>query len=143
MCYINYKQQKQNKIELEPAMRSGNMIDKGSVFSMRRRRMQIVLACFVVLIGLYIASGSGLLGVFGSNTQAYSDVPSSHYAYEHVQRLNDEGILGNVECSSPKFCPADPTDRKTAAVWIIRMVMEATPPYVSNPRFSDVNAGDW
>ena len=118
-------------------------MDKGSVFSMRRRRMQIVLASLFVLIGLYIASGSGLLAIFGSNTQAYSDVPSSHYAYEHVQRLNDEGILGNVECSSPKFCPADPTDRKTAAVWIIRMVMEGTPPYVSNPRFSDVDAGDW
>ena len=143
MCYINCKQYKPKKIELELAMRSGDKVDKGSVFSVRRRRMQIVLASLFVLIGLYIASGSGLLATFSSAGQAYSDVPSSHYAYEHVQRLHDEGVLGNVECPSGKFCPADSTDRKTAAVWIIRMIMDGQPTTVSNSRFSDVDAGDW
>ena len=123
---------------------SGQSIsDKGHWFSLRRRRMQLVIAAAVVLIGLLAATGTGLLTSFGSSNQAYSDLSPSHYAYEHVQRLHGEGILGNVECPSGKFCPADSTDRKTAAVWIIRTIMEDTPPYVSNSRFSDVNAGDW
>ena len=124
-------------------MASQNTIDKSRWFLLHRRRMQIVLASLFVLIGLYIASGSGLLATFSSAGQAYSDVPSSHYAYEHVQRLHAEGVLGNVECSSGKFCPADALDRQTAAVWIIRTVMDEQPATVSNSRFSDVNAGDW
>ncbi len=143
MCYINCKQYEPKKIEFGAAMKSGGMVDKGSVFSMRHRRMQIVLASLFVLIGLYIASGSGLLATFSSDGQAYSDIPSSHYAYEQVQRLHAEGVLGNMECSSGKFCPADSTDRKTAAVWIIRTVMDEQPATVSNSRFSDIDAGDW
>ena len=110
---------------------------------MRRRRMQLILVSLFVLIGLYIASGSGLLTIFGSDDRAYSDVPPSHYAYTHVQRLHDEGISGNVECPSGKFCPSDSLNRQTAAVWIIRTVMEGAPPYVSTSMFSDVDAGDW
>ena len=117
--------------------------DKGSVFSLRRRRMQIVLVSLFVLIGLYTASGSGLLTIFGSDDRAYSDVPPNHYAYEDIQRLHDEDILGNVECPSGKFCPADSLNRKTAAVWIIRTIMDEQPATVSNSRFSDVDAQNW
>ena len=125
-------------------MKGRSTSEKGHWFSLRRRRMQLVLAGLFVLAGLYIASGFGLLTSFGSSDQAYLDVPPSHYAYEHVQRLAGEDILGNVECPAAKsFCPGDPLDRQTAAVWLIRMIMDETPPYVSSSRFSDVAAGDW
>ena len=105
--------------------------------------MQIVLAVLTILIGLYIASGSGLLAIFGSSGQAYSDVPSSHYAYEHVQRLDGEGVFDDTECASGKLCLADTIDRETAAVWIIRIVMNGNPNPISTSRFSDIEASSW
>ena len=125
-------------------MKSGNLIDKGSVLSLRRRRMQIVLAGLFILIGLYVASGSGLLETFGSSSQTYSDVPPSHYAYEHVQRLGNEGVFDGTDCSSSgQFCITELVDRETTAVWIIRTITDDTPSSVSNSRFSDVDVSDW
>ena len=125
-------------------MKSKNLINKGSVLSLRRRRMQIILAGLFILIGLYVASGSGLLATFGSSSQLYSDVPPSHYAYEHVQRLGDEGVFDGTECSSSgQFCITELVDRETTAVWIIKTITDDTPSGVSNSRFSDVSVGDW
>ena len=43
--------------------------DKGSIFSLRRRRIQIVLAAAVIFIGLLITTGVDLLSIFGSSNQ--------------------------------------------------------------------------
>ena len=117
--------------------------NKGGSFSLRRRRMQIALVGIFALAGLYVASSTGLLAIFASGNQIYSDVPPNHYSYKHVQYLGGEGILGDVECAPGKFCPGEPLNRRTAAVWIIGSIMEGTPAYVSNSRFSDIDASDW
>ena len=126
-------------------MKRRSTSEKGHWLSLRRRRIQLVLAGLFVLAGLYVASGSGLLISFGSSNQAYLDVPPSHYAYGHVQRLAAEDILEASGCPTDKhFCPGHPFDRQTAAVWLIRMAMdESILPHVSNSRFSDVDDNDW
>ena len=50
-------------------MSGQSIADKGHWFSWRRRRMQLVIAAAVVLIGLLAATGTGLLSIFGSGNQ--------------------------------------------------------------------------
>ena len=70
---------------------------------------------------------------------AYSDVPADAYYAVPVQSLDADGVFVGTLCDDG-FCPSEPIDRKTMAVWTVRVVDGQDPPAVSRTRFDDVNA---
>ena len=68
----------------------------------------------------------------------YSDVPADTYYTVPVQTLGADGVFDGTLCDDG-FCPNDPIDRKTMAVWTVRVVEGQDPPAISRTRFDDVN----
>ena len=62
----------------------------------------------------------------------YSDVEAEYYdedkagpagaVYDSVNRLRELGIFEDTDCGDNKFCPDNPVDRKTFAVWLVRVL---------------------
>ena len=55
-----------------------------------------------------------------------------------VSTLAGQGVFAGTECADG-FCPRDPIDRKTMAVWIVRVLDGQNPAAVSESRFDDVD----
>ncbi len=53
--------------------------------------------------------------------------------------LAEQGVLAGTLCESG-FCPDDAIDRKTMAVWVVRMLDGQEPAAVSESRFNDVSS---
>ena len=68
----------------------------------------------------------------------YSDVAEGGVHYDDIMALAYQGILVGTDCGDNLFCPDDPIDRKTMAVWVVRVLDEQDPPAGSS-RFPDVN----
>ena len=62
---------------------------------------------------------------------AYYSVP--------VSTLSEFGVFVGTQCGAG-FCPGDPIDRKTMAVWIVRVLDGEDPEATSGSRFDDVDA---
>ena len=77
-----------------------------------------------------------------AQTGGFSDVPDGTYYSEPVAALAGLGVptgceeFGGFDDSS--FCPQQPIDRKTMAVWAVRVLDGADPPRGLS-RFPDVN----
>ena len=72
------------------------------------------------------------------DSAAYSDVsPTAYYAVP-VAALAEQGIFDGTECAEG-FCPGDPIDRKTMAVWVVRVLDGEDPAPPSQARFDDVD----
>ena len=61
------------------------------------------------------------------------------YYSEPVAALTAMGVFAGTECDAG-FCPGEAIDRKTMAVWTVRVLTGQDPPTVSQTRFSDVDA---
>ena len=72
----------------------------------------------------------------------FGDVAGGAYYSEPVAALAAMGVFGGTECGGG-FCPDEPIDRKTMAVWTVRVVTGQDPPAVSLARFDDVDAGSF
>ena len=72
----------------------------------------------------------------------FTDVTSgSHKA--NIEALAEMGLFEGTECGEQQFCPDDPANRWTVAVWIVRALDGADPPPVAESRFADVDDDEW
>ena len=95
-----------------------------------------VVVIAVVAASLAVASA----GPAAAQARGYHDVPSDAYYSAAVSALGAQGVFDRTECAGGGFCPDDPIDRKTMAVWIVRMLDRADPLLISESRFDDVEA---
>ena len=68
----------------------------------------------------------------------FCDVPVDAYYSTPVTHLHDEGVLDDTLCAAG-FCPLEPVDRRTMAVWIVRALDGTDPPPLASSRFDDVD----
>lgn len=102
---------------------------------MRKRRTGAVLAALILAALLAHASPVAAQ----QDARAYPDTPADAYYAEPVARLSEQGLFAGTLCDGG-FCPDDAIDRKTMAVWVVRMLDGQDPAPVSEPRFDDVDA---
>ena len=60
-----------------------------------------------------------------------------------VDALAQAGQFDGSLCGEDMFCPNEPIDRSTMAVWLIRALDDSEPPATGESRFADVDAGQW
>ena len=70
----------------------------------------------------------------------FGDVAGDAYYSEPVAALAAAGVFAGTECGQGLFCPGEPIDRKTMAVWTVRVLTGQNPPAVLQARFADVDA---
>ena len=82
--------------------------------------------------------GSG--GASAGSTQGVRlcDVAAGAYYAAPVARLHSGGVLGGTLCEEG-FCPSQAMDRKTMAVWLVRLLDGKDPEPVTASRFDDVD----
>ena len=102
--------------------------------SVRRFVSVLAVTAAVAASVAVVASGSaaGQLGGFG-------DVAWGAYYAVPVSTLAEQGVFAGTECGEG-FCPDKPIDRKTMAVWIVRVLDDKEPSAVPRTRFNDVEA---
>ena len=100
-----------------------------------RRRLSAAAATAVL-----VASALAFSPPAAAQTQPFPDVSEGTYYSEPVARLADNGIFDGTECAQGMFCPGEPIDRKTMAVWTVRALDGADPAQVSQTRFTDVSS---
>ena len=107
---------------------------------MQKMRYVAVMVLLAVWASL-LASASSVAAQQGSGEGggAYPDTPADAYFAEPVAQLKDRGVFEGTLCGDG-FCPSDPIDRKTVAVWVVRMLDGEDPPAVSESRFDDVDS---
>lgn len=104
----------------------------------KRVRLKVrVLALAATLTAGYVILGAATAAAQESGP--YPDVPSDAYYTAAVQELADKGVFAGTECDEG-FCPDDPIDRATMAVWTVRVLDGADPLPVTATRFTDVDA---
>ena len=127
-----------------------------------RGRFAGVLLVVVLLCGVSAGSVSAQVNSSTASSDSdeadrYSDVPrwsdsdrfepASEPISEKITRLRSMGIFEGTECGEDRFCPFDPVDRKTFAVWMVRVLDgDDAPDFVRapagagtpRPRFADV-----
>ena len=69
----------------------------------------------------------------------FDDAAENAYYSVPVAALAESGVFAGTECAEG-FCPDDPIDRKTMAVWVVRVLDGEEPPAVTESRFDDVDA---
>jgi len=72
----------------------------------------------------------------------FGDVAEGTYYSVPVAALAESGVFAGTECDDG-FCPDDPIDRKTMAVWVVRVLDGADPAAVTESRFDDVDAASF
>lgn len=71
----------------------------------------------------------------------FDDVPADAYYSTPIAELAQAGVFEGTGCETG-FCPDEPIDRKTIAVWVVRILDGQDPHPVTESRFDDVNS-DW
>ncbi len=77
--------------------------------------------------------------VAAQDNAPFADTPTDAYYTVPVSALAADGVFAGTECDEG-FCPREPIDRKTMAVWVVRVLDGADPPAISQSRFDDVDA---
>ena len=73
-----------------------------------------------------------------AQTSGFGDVPNDTYFATPVADLHAEGVFNDTLCEEG-FCPGVPIDRRTMAVWTIRVLDGEDPPAITQSRFDDVD----
>lgn len=89
------------------------------------------IAAFLAVAGPAVSQGARL-----------EDVPEDAYYSQPATILAGLSVLDGTLCEDG-FCPGEPIDRKTLAVWTVRMLDRRDPPAVSEAHFDDVDAGSF
>ena len=97
------------------------------------------LCSFAVLFAL----AAGLVATVAAPAAAQgdpllADVPDDAYYTVPVTELANDGVFAGTGCDTG-FCPGEPMDRATMAVWMVRVLDGQDPPAVSQTRFNDVD----
>lgn len=92
-----------------------------------------------VVVGIAAAVFASLLaaGPATAQTGMFDDVPDDAYYSVSVAALAEDGVFAGTECDEG-FCPGEPIDRATMAVWSVRVLDGVDPPPVASTRFEDV-----
>ena len=96
-------------------------------------RGQGISRCVVVAEGRHVQVDLKPVAAQGG----FIDVPGGVYYSVPVMTLAEQGVFASTEWGSG-FCPDAPIDRKTMAVWIVRVLDGKDPERVSESRFNDV-----
>ena len=99
-------------------------------------RFAAVVAAAVMSTALAVA------GPAAAQAGGYEDVPEDAYFSVPVSALAQRGVFSGTGCGEG-FCPDEPLDRKTMAVWIVRVLDDQDPPAVTQSRFNDVDASSF
>ena len=110
--------------------------------AMRKRRTAAVLALILASLLVPASPVAAQQGGNGQDAGPYPDTPVGAFYAEPVAQLAERGVFAGTLCESG-FCPDDPTDRKTMAVWVVRMLDEQDPAPVTQSRFDDVSSGSF
>ena len=73
---------------------------------------------------------------------AFSDVPTEGVHAPAIAALATDGLFVDTECGPDQFCPHEPIQRSTMAIWLIRILGDH-PPTVGDSRFDDIAHGQW
>lgn len=75
----------------------------------------------------------------------FDDVPEDAFFSDAVAELADDGVFEGTECDDDgsRFCPDEPIDRKTMAVWTVRALDGRNPFVVAGTRFDDVDGSSF
>ena len=73
-----------------------------------------------------------------AQTAGFSDVPQDAYYAKPVADLHAQGVFDGTLCEAG-FCPRQAIDRKTMAVWTVRVLDGQDPPPITRSRFDDVD----
>ena len=76
------------------------------------------------------------------NTSPYSDTSTSTHK-PAILELATQGILQSTECGPQLFCPAQPIQRWTMAVWLVRLLDSSEPDPTATSRFADIDPHKW
>ena len=107
-----------------------------------RRRLARRAATRLVASAIVAAVAAVGLATTAAAQSGFTDVTSgSHKA--NIEALAEMGLFEGTECGEQQFCPADPANRWTVAVWIVRALDGADPPPVTESRFADVDDDEW
>ena len=102
----------------------------------------IVAAVAAVGLATTAAAQDGYTDVTSLSHKANTDVTSlSHKA--NIEALSEMGLFEGTECGEQQFCPDEPANRWTVAVWIVRALDGGDPPPVTESRFADVDDDGW
>ena len=71
--------------------------------------------------------------------EPYQDSPPDAHYWEALNTLVRDGVFEGTDCEDG-FCPDEPLDRATMAVWTVRFLDDADPSPVTSTRFADVDA---
>ena len=74
---------------------------------------------------------------YNSPTPTFTDVPASHWAYGHIERMHQLGITGGCSTSPMRYCPDASVSRSQMAVFLCRAAGK-TPLNSPTPTFTDV-----
>ena len=85
-----------------------------------------------------LATGPGVVAF--AQPGGFGDVAGDAYYSEPVAALAAMGVFAGTECDAG-FCPDGPIDRKTMAVWVVRVLdgSDPAPTFGTGSRFVDVN----
>ena len=91
----------------------------------------VVAAATVAIIGAAALPAA-------AQTAGFGDVPQDAYYATPVADLHTNGVFNGTLCDDG-FCPSEPMDRKTMAVWTVRVLDGQDPPPITRSRFNDVD----
>ena len=110
---------------------------------MSMRSLGWLVAVFAVAtVAVGVASPGAALAQSGEpveESEQFADVPRDTYFWVPVALLARRGMFDGTGCYEG-FCPDAAMDRKTMAVWVVRLLDEWDPWPVSESRFDDVDA---
>ncbi len=110
-----------------------------SSYRIRQLTVRVTITWLLVMgfLGAPVAAQPSPGGA-GDGPGGYPDVPGGAYYAEPVAALAAEGVFEDTGCPEG-FCPDALIDRKTMAVWVVRMLDGADPSNDLISRFEDVD----
>lgn len=132
----------------------GRGVSGGLVLGLRglvvRRLLAVCVAAVTATAGLSLGAGPvlGQSGGLEPNLSAYPDVGEDAYYYVPVVALAEGGVFDGTDRTRCRgrpfdFCPDEPIDRETMAVWVVRVLDGRAPAAVTESRFADVDGAGW
>ena len=102
----------------------------------RRRAVGRAVAAAVALLAAVL----GVSSPAAAQTGPFTDTAQDAYYSGAVGALAGGGVFDGTECAEAMLCPGEPVDRKTMAVWTVRVLDSGDPAPVPDSGFSDVAA---
>ena len=104
-----------------------------------RTRRSIAILAIAALIAVMPTTAAAQ-----QDASRFGDVADGAFYTVPVVQLDAGGVFAGTECDNGSgFCPDEPLDRQTMAVWVVRLSSRDDPAPISESRFDDVDAGSF